>query len=337
MQCAGDTPRSHYRYLYGRLMTKRLVTVGDLVLDMLLEARLPLQASQHQTAKTLQFEAGGACTTILAARNMGLDVAALGMLGDDMPGRMLLDMLNAAAVDTTALQFPAGSTTTTVAALTDSEAGDHVFVGHYGAGADIGFSAAARTQLAEADAVFIPGYSLVERRLAGLVAGIFCWLTSQSTPLYFDVGPFARQLTQAQVELVLSHARTLLLTEDEVAFVAAGERGLDACRRLCQRYPQLTIALKRAEAGCRILTRQGEVACPGFAVDVVDAVGAGDAFAGAWIWADLNGFSARECGTIANAMGAASVGRRGGGRNVPSRADVAAILAENNTGIILTC
>ena len=70
---------------------------------------------------------------------------------------------------------------------------------------------------------------------------------------------------------------------------------------------------------------------------MVDTVGAGDAFAGAWIWADLNGYSARECGTIANAMGAASVGKRGGGRNVAPCADVQALLDENRTGIKLSC
>ena len=72
---------------------KRLVTVGDLVLDLVVDARLPLHPDQHQTAKRLQFEAGGACTTILAARRMGLDVAALGTVGDDLQGRMLLDIL----------------------------------------------------------------------------------------------------------------------------------------------------------------------------------------------------------------------------------------------------
>ena len=71
-----------------------------------LDARLPLQANEHQTAGALQFEAGGACTTIMAARKMGLDVVALGTLGDDMQGRMLLDMLEQADVDVAALINP---------------------------------------------------------------------------------------------------------------------------------------------------------------------------------------------------------------------------------------
>ena len=189
----------------------------------------------------------------------------------------------------------------------------------------------------ESDAVFIPGYTLVEARLSGLVAGVFDWLAAHESRLYFDVGPFSRGLSAAQVDQALSVTDVLLLTEDEVPFVAAGERGLDACRRLCQRYPQLTIALKLAEAGCRIVSRGIDLVCPGFAVDVVDTVGAGDAFAGAYIWADLNGYSALECGTIANAMGAASVGKTGAGRNAPSCAEVQSLLDREITGINLSC
>lgn len=318
-------------------MTKRLVTIGDLVADIVVDALLPLRADQHQTAKTLQFEAGGACTTILAARNMGLDVAALGTVGGDLQGRMLLEILNEAGVDTAALQIPPRSTTTTVLALTDSGQGAHVFLGHYGIGADIELTDAAETRLRTADAVFIPGYTLVEARLAPLVAGSLDWLAARGCRLYFDVGPFSRQLSRAQVNQALALSDVLLLTKDEIPFVADGVRGIDACRRLCERYRRLTVVLKLADAGCRILSRSLDLSCPGFAVDVVDAVGAGDAFAGAWIWADLNGFSAQECGTIANAMGAASVQRAGAGRNVPSGADLQSLLDRERTGINLSC
>ena len=318
-------------------MAKRLAAVGDLVVDIVLEARLPLAANLHQTANSLQFEAGGAGTTILAARKLGLDVAALGALGDDLQGRMLLDILHEANVDAAALEIPVGSSTTTVIALSDPARGEHVFLGHYGEGADIDFTDLAQARLAAADAIFIPGYTLAEARLSGLVQGAFDWLAANERRLYFDVGPFAPQASQTQIELALSLCHTLLLTADEIPFVASGERGLDACRQLLQQYPHLTIALKLGAAGCRILSGEREVLCPGVAVAVVDEIGAGDAFAAAYIWADLNGFSARECGTIANAMGAASVARRGAGSNAPSRAEVQTLLDQGNTGIILSC
>ena len=316
---------------------KYLVTVGDLVVDIVLDAVLPLHANQHQTATRLRFEAGGACTTILAARKMGLDVAALGTVGDDLQGRMLLEILDDAAVDTSALLIPPGSTTTTVLALTDAARGEHVFLGHYGEGADIEFTDAAEKRLGASDAVFIPGYTLAEARLSPLVAGVCDWLAKQDGRLYFDVGPFARHLSPAQIDQILSLCHVLLLTEDEIPYVTEGALGVTACQRLCRRYAPLTIALKLGAAGCRLISRDLDLVCPGFAVDVVDTVGAGDAFAGAYIWADLNGYSPRACGAIANAMGAASVANAGAGASVPSSADVQSLLDRENTGINLSC
>ena len=310
---------------------KTLVTIGDLVLDVLLEVQLPARAGAHQTARSLRFEAGGACTTILAARGMGLAVAALGAVGDDVAGRFLFELLTEAGVDSAALQMSAGSTTTAVVSLSDRQAREHVFLGRYGQGDAIHFNAAAAQRLACAAAVYIPGYTLLEERLAGLVSGAFSWLAREPRRVYFDVGPFLGALGRDRIDEALRLVDVLLLTADEIAFVA------DDLRDLQRRHPQLTIALKLSERGCRILSGETDLQAPGFAVEVIDTIGAGDAFAAAFIWADLQGYSLAECGTIANAMGAASVGRVGAGRNVPSPADLQALLDAHRKGIDLSC
>ncbi len=310
---------------------KTLVTIGDLVMDVLLEVQLPAGADEHQTARSLRFEAGGACTTILAARGMGLEVAALGAVGDDLPGRFLTELLAEAGVDIGALQMPSNSTTTTVVSLSDRQQGGHVFLGRYGQGGAIHFNAAAAQRLNAAAAVFVPGYTLLEGRLTGLVEGAFAWLAGESRRVYFDVGPFLDELQRDRIDEALRLVDVLLLTEDEIAFVAHDLRDLQ------RRHPQLTIVLKLGERGCRILSGETDLRVPGFPVEVIDTIGAGDAFAAAFIWADLQRHSLAECGTIANAMGAASVGRAGAGSNVPSRAELQALLDANRRRIDLSC
>lgn len=318
-------------------MTKRLVTVGDLVVDLLLDVRLPIAADEHQMSPTLLLEAGGACSTILAARNLGLQVAALGAVGADFQGRLLLDIMGAAGVDTSALLAPAGSTTTTVIALADQERGEHVFLGNYGEGPDIALTDAAREQLKRADMVFVPGYSLVEERLRPLIEGVLAVVSDSPTPLYVDVGPFMAQLKRAKVEGVLALTDVLLLTEDEIPFASDGETGIKACRRLLQRYPSLLIVLKLADQGCRIMGPELDIRCHGFPVEVVDTIGAGDAFAAAFIWSRAQGYALADCGTIANAMGAASVTKAGAGRGAPSCSEIQALLDEHKTGLYLSC
>lgn len=318
-------------------MAKGLVTVGDLVVDLLLDVRLPVQADQHQMSPTLLLGPGGACSTILAARNLGMQVTALGAVGADLQGRMLRETMAAAGIDTSALLAPAGSSTTTVVALADQASGGHVFLGNYGTGPDIALTEPAREALARADAVFIPGYSLVEARLRPLIDGVLDFVSDSSTALYVDVGPFLGQLSSARLERVLALTHMLFLTADEIPFVCRGQSGTEACRRLLQRYPGIVIALKLADQGCRILAAELDSYCPGFPVLVVDSIGAGDAFAGAFIWARAQGYSLADCATIANAMGAASVGKTGAGTGVPTRSEIQALLDKHKTGLRLSC
>ena len=318
-------------------MTKRLVTVGDLVVDLLLEAKLPLEAGAHQMSPSLDFQPGGVCTTVFAARNLGLDVAALGAIGGDLQGTLLLENLVKTGVDVRAVERAAESTTTSVIAIADTENGEHVFLGHYGAGPVCDFTQEAAAQLDRAEAAFIPGYSLVDERLTRLIDGALDFLEAAELPLYVDVGPFMGGLPRDNLERVLHLTDTLLLTEDEIAFVTGGMHGADACRGLLQAHPEMQSALKLGEAGCRVMTICDDLFCHGFSVGVRDTIGAGDAFAGAYIWARLHDFSLLDCGAIANAMGAASVMKHGAGFNAPTRAETQAILDENQTGIDLTC
>ena len=318
-------------------MRKRLVTVGDLVFDFLLQVQLPVVADAHQDSPIFELEPGGACSTLLAARNLGLETVALGTVGDDIIGRLLKSMLDDAGVDTSALIIPPESSTTTVFSLSDQQKGAHVFLGYNGRSPAIELCAIAREKLAAADAVFMAGYSMVEQRMESLNSAVMAFADENDIPLYVDVGPSLGQLEQAQVDEALSAANVLMMTDEEIQFVTAGESDIDACRRLLERYPHVLIVVKLGAAGCHLLARDIDMPIAGFSVDVVDTIGAGDAFDAAFIWAQLRGYCLADCGTIANAMGAAQVSRAGAGRKAPTRGDVQLILDANETGIKLSC
>lgn len=319
-------------------MAKRIASVGDLVVDLVLDVVLPAQIDQHQMSPSLLFEPGGAATVVLSARRMGLDVSVLGAVGADFQGRMVKEVLDLEGVDTSVLLMTAGSTTTTVVALTDQRQKGHVFLGHYGEGEPITLTSAALEVLKQVDAVFMPGYTLVEERLKPLVAQTLAFLAAHQTPFYLDVGPFLGQVSPDAVDDVLAVTDILLLTEEEIPFVTRGQTSTAALQKLIERYPRMLIVLKSGAKGCQIFSGASSVMCAGYPVaDVVDTIGAGDAFAGAFMWAHLQGLPFDECGKIANAMGAASVCKAGGGRNVPDRSEVQNILDRYHTGLQLPC
>ena len=79
-----------------------------------------------------------------------------------------------------------------------------------------------------------------------------------------------------------------------------------------------TLALKRGARGVTIFSRNAPpVDAPGFSVQVLNTVGAGDAFAGGFIYGYLNGWDWYKCGRMGNACGALVVTRHGCARALP--------------------
>jgi ribokinase len=72
---------------------------------------------------------------------------------------------------------------------------------------------------------------------------------------------------------------------------------------------------------------------PGFKVKVIDTTGAGDSFDAAIIYGTLRGWNEQDTATLANAVGAVKVGKRGAGRNVPTLTELVSFLKERELTI----
>ena len=79
-----------------------------------------------------------------------------------------------------------------------------------------------------------------------------------------------------------------------------------------------TLVLKRGPRGVTVFTRTGTpVDVPGFPVEILNTVGAGDAFASGFIYGYLKGWDWHQCGRMGNACGALVVTRHGCARALP--------------------
>jgi len=297
-------------------MAPHIVSIGDLVLDVILPVTLPVQPGHHQTSPERHVEPGGAANFMIAARHMGLDVSAAGAIGEDVFGTLILDGLRSEGVDTAFVVAMPGSSSTLVIALTDRASGEHTFVGNYGAGPPVRYPDELDACIAGADAVFLQGYTLAEERITPLALRGLDRAAEAGTPVFLDAEIVRR---------VVAGSALLLMTEDEVPLVSEGRTGEAAYAYLLASGPA-TLVVKRGPAGCTIVTRDGPLALPGYPARVVDTSGAGDCFDAAFVAGLLRGLPLADCGRLANAMGAAAVGRAGAGRNAPTCADVMAIL-----------
>ena len=303
----------------------RVVSIGDLVTDLVTEIpHLPAAAGQHQVASKVQLEPGGAGNFLIAGARLGMAMTALGTVGDDWSGQALLAALQAEGVDTHSVS--AQGSTTTVVSLVAADGGGHVFLGAYGQGSEVPLLPAWSAAVASAQAVIGWGYTLHETRVrAAMLAGM-AQARQQGLPVFFDPGPFFASAESAHQQAALERTSVLLLTDEELPSVSP-QGGSEEARVGALLARGLSgVVVKRGPHGCSIFTAQERADHPGFAVPVVDTSAAGDSFAAALIFGWLSGWPLARTAAFANAMGAAKVQKMGSGRQVPTRAEVDAVL-----------
>lgn len=316
---------------------KRLISIGDLVLDIILPVNLPLMAENHQGTNYRRIEPGGAGNVMIAATRMGLEVLAVGAIGSDLFGQQVLELLQQEGINTDHAYALPTSTTTLVIALTDQSSGKHTFIGHYGKGPEVPYPMDMDEVIGSCDAVFLQGYTMQERNVVPLAMRMVEQAERANVPVYFDAGPLIVNVSAQHQRWILDKINVLMMTEDEAKLLSrAMLYGADYQRLLTNHKPDLLV-VKKGDKGCTLITAEGEMNFPAFNVPVVDTVGAGDCFDAAFIASRLQGRTLEDSAVIANAMGAAAVQKIIAGRQAPTCKEVAYTLAKAKSEVRPLC
>ncbi|KGR77929.1 sugar kinase [Ureibacillus sinduriensis] len=117
----------------------------------------------------------------------------------------------------------------------------------------------------------------------------------------------------------------VLIGEEEARFLTKLQEPLEMCEKLCMDCDKI-IVLKYGADGCYVYNGQLHHV-PGFSVKaVVDAVGAGDAFAAGFTHGLLQGKELIDCAKIGNAMGALVIQQYGDIEGLPRKEVIYEIL-----------
>lgn len=304
-----------------------LIVIGDLVADIIMPVtKLPLRPNEHDWADGLFTELGGACTTLVAGKRMHLSIAPLAMLGDDSYGQQVLQMLAGEGVDITFVEAMKDRQTVLCVVVTD-KSGQHVFLGIKDNKPPEHCPPSWKEIIPQTRSLFTNGYTLRDLLDPGDVLDLLRLTRKENIPIFFDPGPSIEYLNEDTLSQVLELTDILLLTSEEAAYLVDDE-GAEAATALRALGPPVVV-LKAGADGCYVATGDSDIHHPGFDVEVVDTVGAGDAFVAAFISGTLRGGDWRDCAALANAMGAAVAATQGAGRCVPHIGQIAMILGDD--------
>lgn len=257
---------------------------------------------------------GGAPANVaFHANQLGTHGVVVSRVGDDMLGRDLLDRLRGSRLDTEFVQLddrrPTGTVTVEMSApdhpdytIHDPAAWDHLQMTPELDRLVRRTSAICFGSLGQRHE---PSRTTIQRAVAA----------ARQALVVYDVNLRKNGWNRGIIERSLHAAAVVKLNDEEVPVVAglfgfSDDHELFA-RQLRQEFGARLVCVTRGAHGCALFAEGDAATAPGIATNVVDTVGAGDAFAAALIAGLLRGWRLGTIARLANEVGALVASRSG--------------------------
>lgn len=284
-----------------------VAVLGDLNNDLLLTIdAYPRIGGEALASGQVSQLGGSASNTAIALQRLGGQARLVSCVGQDAPGDVAVAVLGEIGVQTDAVvRHPSEPTSTNVVVITPE--GDRTMFAYRGASAQLSASAIPSGVLDGVDWLHVSGYALLQEPQRSAALHVLALAGAAAVPISLDVPTVQWSEASETILEIVAELEVLVISE-------AGARSIAADARELLNAGCGMLALKRGAEGCRILTREEDVAVPAEPVTVVDTTGAGDSFAAAVILAVLYGADAATVGARANQAGARAASVRGAGQ-----------------------
>jgi 5-dehydro-2-deoxygluconokinase len=324
-----------------------LMSVGRACLDLYAdEVGVPFPEIEHFAA----YVGGCPANIAVSARRLGLRVAVLSAVGEDLVGDFVLRFLDGEGIETRYISRKQGCRTG--AAALSIEPPDRFPLVYYrenAADVQMSIDDVLAAPIAESHVLLVSGTGLSREpsRSATILALELAGAAGVSTFIDLDLrsdhwyDPRAFGVT---VRSVLPLLDVVIGTEDEVRAVTLKEVGQmtvshgqvssaavagdldEAVGRIAASGPEVLV-VKQGRRGAKIYEKgQPPVEAAGFPVEVYNTLGAGDAFAGGLIYGCVQGWNWHDAARFGNAVGAIVVTRHACANDMPYLDEVTAFM-----------
>jgi 5-dehydro-2-deoxygluconokinase len=297
------------------------------------------------------FVGGSPLNIAVGVQRLGLRSALLSAVGNDKVGDFILNFLTREGVDTRWIpRKPAARSSAVLLGIEPPDRFPLVYYRDNAADAQLTIDDVEAAPIAQAGALEVSGTGLAREPGRSATFRACEIARAAGKPVYLDLDFRADQWHDARAYGVMVRALWPLVsvafgTEEEInaAMLRANSdvaiehqqisaptvRGdLNANLKAMWTLPAGPEALvvKRGAAGAQVHLRSGEVIdAPGFPVEVVNVLGAGDAFAAGFIYGRSQGWDYRRSARLGNACGAIVVGAHGCANFMPTLAEAMAV------------
>lgn len=299
-----------------------LVVIGDVNADLILSGDVtPVFGQVEKLLDDASLVIGGSATiTACGAARLGLRVAFVGKVGDDVFGRFMVESLQARGIDTTGItRDPVVKTGLTVVLSRTHDRAMLTYAGTIGAlrYADIDLDL-----LGQARHLHIGSYFLLENLLPD-APRLYAEAQARGLTTSLDTNYDPAERWDSGVQAMLRHTDIFLPNETELKAITHSADWQSGLERAASLVP--TVAVKLGAEGAAARSRGRFVRQEGQPVTVVDTTGAGDSFNAGFIYGYLAGWPLERTLALASACGACSVQAAGGTASQPTLDEALAV------------
>ncbi len=304
----------------------------------------------EDVATFAKYLGGSSANTAFGCARLGLSAAMAARVGDDAMGRFLTETLSREGCDVSHVSVdPARLTAAVVLGIKDRDTFPLIFYRENCADMAVTEEDVAADFLAQSKALLITGthFSTPHVHRISSLALTRARANGVRTVLDIDYRPVLWGLTKrgdgetrfiasdtvtAHLQAMLPAFDLVIGTEEEFA-IAGGSTDIIAALKAARRVSAATFVVKRGPTGCAVI--DGAVPASldeafngrGVRVEVLNVLGAGDAFSAGFLSGWLRGEDYDACCRYANACGALVVSRHGCAPAMPTRVELDHFLA----------
>jgi sugar/nucleoside kinase (ribokinase family) len=281
-----------------------VVCLGILVADVVAK---PVEAMPDRgrllLVDQMELHTGGcAGNAAIGLSRLGIRAGVVGKVGSDGFGDFYVTRLRKEGLQTEGVVRDRDTSTSATMVLVHAD-GERSFIHYFGANAALTADDIQTRWFEGAKVLHVAGALLMPRFDGKPTAGILrqareMGLTTALDTAWDGTGRWMKTLGPC-----LPHVDVFLPSIEEARMLTGRQAPEEVAQVLMDRGVK-TVALKMGEQGCYLRTADGQWTLPAYRVEVVDATGAGDAFAAGFLAGMVKGWEPEQTARFANAVGA---------------------------------
>lgn len=259
------------------------------------------------------LESGGSCAnTIATVGRLGGRAVFGGHVGDDDMGRLYGRKL-AEACGGHALTFDATWPTGKCLSVISKTDAERTMFTDLGASTQLGDLAEIDAPLGSCKIAHFTGYPMLDPAMSKAVLKSMERAKQAGARVSIDVAdPFVVQAIREPLwDAIGAHASIVFLNADEAEALVGHRDAEVASEHIASEGNVDTVVVKRGAEGSVVWHDGAKHRIDVVRVDAVDTTGAGDAYAGGFLWGVTQGWDAERCGRLGSAVAAQTVSQMG--------------------------